>query len=50
VDFNRANALSLREYVALLEIESEHGEINCRATFKVVTSGSLSFETILLFV
>jgi hypothetical protein len=26
VDFNRANALSLREFVALLEVESEHGE------------------------
>jgi len=39
VDFNRANVLSLREYVALLEVESEQGEKTYRVTFKVVTSG-----------
>jgi hypothetical protein len=39
LDFNRANVLSLREFVALFEVESEHGEINYHATFKVVTSG-----------
>jgi len=50
VDFNRANALSLREYVALLEVKSEHGEKTYRVTFKVVTSGvCLSFEIIILF-
>lgn len=41
VDFNRANALSLREFVALLEVESEHCEKTYHATFKVVTSGSV---------
>jgi hypothetical protein len=38
VDFNRANAFSLRRFVALLEVECEHGEITHYATFKVVTS------------
>lgn len=33
VDFNRANALSLREFVALLEVESEHGEKNLSCYF-----------------
>jgi hypothetical protein len=28
VNFNSANALSLRDFVALLEVESEHGEKN----------------------
>jgi hypothetical protein len=36
VDFNRANALSLREFVALLEVESEHDEKTYHVTFKVV--------------
>jgi len=39
VDFNCANALSLPEYVALMEVESEHGEKPYLDTFKVVTSG-----------
>jgi len=39
VDFNCANALSLREFVALLEVESEHCEKTYHVTFKVVTSG-----------
>jgi hypothetical protein len=39
VDFNRANALSLREFIALLEVESEHGEKTFHVNFKLVTSG-----------
>jgi hypothetical protein len=33
VDFDRANALSLREFVALLEVESEHCEKNLSSYF-----------------
>jgi hypothetical protein len=39
VNFNRANALSLREYVALMEVKSEHGEKTYGDTFILVTSG-----------
>ena len=36
VGFNRANILSLREFVALWEVESAYGEKMYHATFKMV--------------
>jgi hypothetical protein len=39
VDFNCANALSLREFVVLLEAERDHGEINYHATLKWLCRG-----------
>jgi hypothetical protein len=40
VDFNRANALSLREFVALLEVENEHGEKTYHVILKWLSWGS----------
>jgi hypothetical protein len=39
VDFNCASALSLREFVALQEVETDYSEIIYHGNFKVVQSG-----------